>query len=259
MIPNASRVAKIQEVTIRGTVLRPQTAHWNPRTLRHRFVLGRSKDRYALFNDGSLSFFIGVKSLQPHITCVISDGDGVLSQINSVGAKVTITGFLRSSFEYPGFQSTANARIFEVNPIRSLEVDGEVWTFDLSHPSVVRDWTAELNETDERRKVQYWKGRDTFVFSNIGTEERGFFRVTGDVHDIKLNNGTSRPAWFVLNKENASRQIRVTCLQGTRPARVLRTLRSERVSVIGLRSLDLVRALEDRYRINLIAFDLEPL
>ena len=97
------------------------------------------------------------------------------------------------------------------------------------------------------------------MFSNIGTEERGFFRVTGDVHDIKLNNGTSRPAWFVLNKENASRQIRVTCLQGTRPARVLRTLRSERVSVIGLRSLDLVRALEDRYRINLIAFDLEPL
>ena len=83
--------------------------------------------------------------------------------------------------------------------------------------------------------------------------------MTGDVHDIKLNNGTSRPAWFVLNKENASRQIRVTCLQGTRPARVLRTLKSQRVSVIGLRSIDLVRALEDRYRINFIAFDLEPL
>jgi hypothetical protein len=189
----------------------------------------------------------------------MGDGDAVLSQINSVGAKVTITGFLRSSFEYPGLESTDYARIFEVNPMRSLEVDGEVWTFDLSHPAVVRDWTAELNETDECRNVQYWKGRDTFVFSNIGTEERGFFRVTGDVRDIKLNNGSSRPAWFVLNKENASRQIRVTCLQGTRPARVLRTLGSERVSVIGLRSIDLVRALEDRYRINFIAFDLEPL
>ena len=112
---------------------------------------------------------------------------------------------------------------------------------------------------DERRTVQYWKGSDTFVFSNVGTEERGFFRVTGEVHDIKLNIGTNRPAWFVLNKENASRQIHVTCLQGTRPARMLRTLKSARVSVIGLRSIDLVRALEDRYRINFVAYDLEPL
>ena len=110
---------------------------------------------------------------------------------------------------------------------------------------------------DER--VQYWKGSDTFVFSNIGSEARGLFRATGQVHDIKLNIGTNRPAWFVLNKENASRQLRVTCLQGTRPARLLRTLKSSRVSVIGLRSIDLVRALEDRYRINLIAFDLQPL
>jgi hypothetical protein len=231
MIPNASRLAKIQGITIRGTVLRPQTAHWDPRTLRQRLVSGRSKDRYIQLHDGSLSFFIGVKSLQPHVTCVMSDGEAVLSQINSVGAKVTITGFLRSSFEYPGLESTDNARIFEVNPIRTLEVDGEVWTFDLSHPSLVRNWPAELNEADERRKVQYWKGRDTFVFSNIGTEERGFFRVTGEVHDIKLNNGTSRPAWFVLNKGNATRQIRVTCLQGTRPARALRTLKSAPNSV----------------------------
>lgn len=33
--------------------------------------------------------------------------------------------------------------------------------------------------------------------------------AVGHIHDIKLNNGTNRPAWFVLNKENASRQIRV--------------------------------------------------
>ena len=83
--------------------------------------------------------------------------------------------------------------------------------------------------------------------------------MTGDVRDIKRNSGTSRPAWFVLNKGDATRQIRVTCLQGTRPARVLRTLKSQHVSVIGLRSIDLARALEDRYRINFIAFDLEPL
>jgi hypothetical protein len=188
-------------------------------------------------------------------------GSGLfVTWINSAGAKITVSGFLRSSFEQSGLGSTDNARIFEINPVRSLEFEGEVWNFDLVHPdSGVPDWTAALNEIDERRTVQYWKGSDTFVFSNVGTEERGFFRVTGEVHDIKLNTGTNRPAWFVLNRENASRQIRVTCLKGTRPARMLRTLKSVRVSVIGLRSIDLVRALEDRYRINFIAFDVEPL
>jgi hypothetical protein len=50
--------------------------------------------------------------------------------------------------------------------------------------------------------------------------------------------------------------LKVTCLQGTRAARQLRGLMSQRVTVVGLRSLDLARGLEDRYRVNLLATDI---
>ncbi len=239
IVPNASRLSKIQEVTIRGTVLRRQIAHWDPRALRHRISPGRSRGRYVLHSDGSLEICVGVRALQPHVTCVLSDGFAVLSRLNAAGAAVTISGFLRCSFAGSGLEATDNARIFELNPIRSVEIDGEVRSFDLNCPGPpVPDWTPALNELDEKRTVQYWKGSDTLVFSNIGSEGAGHFRATGEVQDIKLNIGTNRPAWFVLNSGNAaSRQMRVACLQGTRPDdSVLRRLKSSRVVVIGAKA-----------------------
>jgi hypothetical protein len=160
MIPNASRLSKIQEVTIRGTVLRKQNSHWDPSALRLRISSGRSSDHYTLRNDGSLEFCIGVKPSQPHVNYVLlNDGSALLSSVNFPGTRITVSGFLRCSLGTSGLEAMGNARIFELNPIRSVEIDGEVQTFDLScSEALVRDWTLALNEVDERRTVQYWKG-----------------------------------------------------------------------------------------------------
>ena len=123
----------------------------------------------------------------------------------------------------------------------------------------VKDWTPALNELDERRTVQYWKGRDTLVFSDVEIEEPEYVRVTGRVSDVTINVGTDRPAWFLLKAPAIARQVKVTCLQATKPSRQLRNLNSDEVSLVGLRSIDLARGLEDRYRINLLAIDLHPL
>jgi len=158
-----------------------------------------------------------------------------------------------------GFNDHNNAHIFEIHPVRTLEIDGELHSMEPSVPiSLIRDWTPQLNELDERREVRYWKGRDALVFSNVEIESNTYVWISGRASEITLNNSTNRPAWFILNSPQLQRQVKVTCVQGTRAARRLRDLGSSWVSVIGLRSIDLPRALEDRYRINLIAIDVEP-
>jgi hypothetical protein len=114
-----------------------------------------------------------------------------------------------------------------------------------------------LNEIDERREVRYWKGTDTLVFSDVKVEKEQYVRVRGEAIDIKLNVSTNRPAWFILTSAEITRQVKVTCLQGTNAARQLRDLKPAQISVTGLRSIDLARALEDRYRINLMAIDIQ--
>jgi len=153
-----------------------------------------------------------------------------------------------------------NAHIFEIHPVQTVEINDEMHSFELDVArSLIQDWNPELNELDERRVVRYWKGADSLVFSNIEAEGATYVRVTGDVSDITLNSGAIRPSWFILHGPTLGRQIKVTCLKGTRVGRQLRDLRSKQISVVGLRSIDLAKALEDRYRINLLAVDLQAL
>jgi hypothetical protein len=258
-IPHASQLAKIQEITLRGIFLKNQTTRWNPGLLNRSISQGRKSGRYLLRDDGSVEFCIGTKALQPHIVCRLFDASPWLFLLNeSIGKRIAVAGYLRCSFEMAGFGNHDNAHIFEIHPIHTLEIDGQLHSMELSVPnSLVRAWTPELSELDERRELRYWKGRDALVFSNVATERDTYVRVSGQASEITLNNSTNRPAWFLLSSLQLQRQVKVTCLQGTRAARRLRDLTSTSVSVIGLRSIDLARALEDRYRINLIAFDVE--
>jgi len=55
--------------------------------------------------------------------------------------------------------------------IERLENGGELRSIELGVPiSKVQDWTPELNDLDERRGTQHWKGSDTLVFSDIDIE-----------------------------------------------------------------------------------------
>jgi len=253
-------LAKIQQVTVRGILLKNQFIAWDRRTAKRRISVGKRKGQYELQEDGSLQFCLGFRSLQPHIVCRLHDAVPWLFRFNqAIGQRISVAGFLRSSFGNPGFRGTDDAHIFEICPIQSLEIGGELRSIELGVPiSKVQDWTPELNDLDERRGTQYWKGSDTPVFSDIHIEEPNYVRLTGRVSDVTLNVSTDRPAWFILNSPAVARQLKITCLQGTRACRQLRHLRSGETSVIGVRSVDLGRALEDRYRINLLAVDLQP-
>ncbi len=235
VIPEASRLAKIQESTVRGILLRNQLVEM--RMLKRRLLIGKRGGQYLPREDGSLEFCLGVRSLQPHIVCRLHDASPWLLRFNeAIGRRISVGGFLRCSFNHPGFGVHENAHVFEIHPVRTVEIDGELQSFELNVPnSAVQDWTAELNEIDERRQVQYWKGSDTLEFSHVEVEKHEYVGVTGHVCDIKLNLSTGRPAWFILTSTDIARQVKVTCLQGTRVARQLRDLTSTQITVIGLR------------------------
>lgn len=176
----------------------------------------------------------------------------------SIGQEIAVSGFLRCSFNKAGFDRRENARIFEIHPVRTVAIDGELHSFELSTPaSSVTDWAAGMGDLDERCKVRYWKGTDTLVSSPVNVEREEFVQVAGEVRDITLNISTKRPAWFMLNNAEIGRQLKVVCLQGTNAVRQLRDLRAQTASVIGLRSVDLSKALEDRYRITMLGFDIQ--
>lgn len=142
--------------------------------------------------------------------------------------------------------------------MRTVEFDGEMHSVELHAPtSEVQEWTPDLSDLDQRRNVRYWKGSDMLVFSHIDVEGQQYVHLAGRVSDITLNVSTNRAAWFILENAEIGRQVKVTCLQGTRVVRQLRDLDSTEVRVIGLRSIDLAKALEDRYRINLVAIDIQ--
>jgi hypothetical protein len=73
VIPQASQLAKIQEITVRGTLLKNQVVTWDPRVMKRRVAIGKRGGRYALQDEGGLEFCIGVKPLQPHIVCRFQD------------------------------------------------------------------------------------------------------------------------------------------------------------------------------------------
>jgi hypothetical protein len=259
-IPHASQLLKIQEITVRGILLQNQSMTWKPLLLKRRVVMGKQSGRYSLQQDGSIAFCIGIKSLQPHIVCRLHRAAPWLFRLNQlIGERVAVGGFLRCSFDDAGFNVGDNAHIFEIHPVRNLEIGGQLHGFELEVAAPgVQDWSAELSKLDERREVRYWKGSDSLVFSNIDAETSNYVRVAGYASDITLNVSTNRPAWFILSSTNIARQVKVKCLQGTRAAFQLRDLGSTRLRVIGLRSIDLARALEGRYRINLLAIHIEP-
>lgn len=244
---------------VRGILLKKQLASWEPRTLKHRVTLGKRGGQYFLEEDGSLMFYVGVRYLQPHIVCRIQDGLPWLLRLKqSTGMKVSVGGFLRCSFDSAGFDPNDNAHIFEIHPVRNVEIAGELHSCELDVPARwIQDWTADLNRLDERREVRYWKGTDMLVFTNIEAEREKYVRVSGHVSDVTLNVSTNRPTWFILTSADVARQVKVTCLQGTRAAHQLRSLNSAQVTVVGLRSIDLARALEERYRINLLAIEIQ--
>ena len=260
VLQRASRLVGVEQVTVSGRLLKNQIIHADPKTGRRRIVLGPERGKYIIREDGSLRFCLGVKQFQSHISCELTEGAALALLLNkTVGQKVTVSGFLHCLFDEPGFQPTEDAHLFQIHPVRAISLSGSLLSFDSAAPgrSAVQEWTSTLSERDDRIQVQYWKGTDTLVFSNVGGREQRYVRVSGGIRNLKLNLNRNRAAWFTFDSPQIGKPVRVSCLQGTNAASQLQNLQSDRVSMVALRHVDLNEALKDRYAIRLLAIDMQ--
>jgi len=265
VVPNASKLTSLQDVTVNGTLLKKQLLTLNRQSNQRSARLAAGQGKYgAEAGDGDLHFCLGVKQLQPHIACELQNAKAFVPLFNqSIGAKIAVSGFFRCMFEHPGFRSNDDAHIFEIHPVRAVSIGGALHSFDVDIPeqSAIHTWTSPhpLNQQDNRIQVAYDKAKDTLTFSNMDGQDENYVQVSGKITQVKLNAASSRPASFTFDSQEIGHTVQGHCLQGTSAARQLRALAAPAdVSIIALRNIDLAQALKNRYVISLLAIDIKP-
>ncbi|HVH15167.1 MAG TPA: hypothetical protein VNA15_05545, partial [Candidatus Angelobacter sp.] len=144
IVPNASKLATLQEVSVDGILLPKQSIQLDPRTNK-RTITAIPVGYTINASDGDLHFDLGTRTLQPHITCELQNATPHLSQFrNSVGQPITVDGFFRCLFEHPGFLSNDDAHIFEIHPVRAVVLGGKSQNFDIAIPNQksIHTWTS---------------------------------------------------------------------------------------------------------------------
>jgi len=261
-VPNASALAALQDVTVTGNLLKKQVIALDSIAGRRQVSLGARRGTYGIETDGDLHFCLGVRPLQPHITCELQNAKAWLATFQSaVGQPISVAGFFRCLFEHPGFDSNDDAHIFEVHPVRAVTLGGQILTSNVDIPEQrsIHTWTSPhpLNDQDGRIRVGYDPGKDTWTFTNMDGKDENYVRVAGLISNVNLNVGGGAPATFTLTSPDVGHPIRTICLQGTTAARQLRQLASTSVSMVALRNIDLRQALANQYVINLLAIDIQ--
>jgi hypothetical protein len=134
IVPNASKLATLQDVTASGTLLKKQLVRLTGADQREA-RLAANNGAYTIEGDGDLHFDLGTEQLQPHVPCELQNARDWLARFkNSVGASITVSGFFRCLFEHPGFRSNDDAHIFEIHPVRAVSIDGQMQAFDVDIP-----------------------------------------------------------------------------------------------------------------------------
>lgn len=263
VVPGASSLAALQVVTVSGTLLKKQTIAIEPTTGRRTVSLGAHGGAYGIEADGDLHFCLGVKPLQPHITCEVQHATPWLSTFQgSVGQPIAATGFFRCLFEHPGFHPNDDAHIFEIHPVYAASLAGNSPTFDVGLPDAasIHTWTSPhlLNVQDGKIRVAYDRKADTLTFTNMDGQDENYVRVPGTVGQVRPSPGGTAPASFTLTSPDIGHPIEVLVLPGTNAATQLARLATTDVVLVALRGIDLARALAGRYVIRLLAIDIQP-
>jgi hypothetical protein len=239
---------------------RPPTVSLDKLLAKRRIAVAKGGGRYSIRDDGSLGICLGIRQLQSHIVCRFQRGlDWQWLFNDAVGERITVSGFLRCSFAEAGFQRDHDAHIFEIHPVHAVSIRGELHSIEAGIPERdrIQLWTSELAARDAQIEVQYWKGSDILVFRKIEGEDTGYVQLAGQVLEITLIGSRTRVGRLTLSTPVTKRKIQVYCLPGTRAAWQLRQLKSADVSIVGLRNIDLSEALQDRFKVNLIAIDIQ--
>lgn len=263
IVPRASQLASLQDVTVMGTLLKKQVITLAPGTGKRDVSLGADDGAYGLEADGDLHFCLGVKPLQPHLTCEVQHAASWLPEFKaSVGEPATASGFFRCLFEHPGFDANDDAHIFEIHPVYSASLAGKTRAFDvgLPDPESIHTWTSPhpLNAQDDQIRVTYDGTTDTLVFADMDGQDENYVRVPGTVSAVQPSPGGTRPATFTLASPDIGHPIQVLALPQTNAAKQLSQLTATSVSLVGLRDIDLAKSLAGHYVIRLLAIDLQP-
>ena len=269
-VPQASRLAQLQDVTVSGTLLKKQRVTLDPTTNRRTITLGGQNGIYTQEQDGDLHFCLGTQQGAVHIPCELQNAAQWISTFNaSTGQDMNVSGFFRCLFEHPGFHSNDDAHIFEIHPVRAVTLNGVIQPFDVDSPdpASIHTWQTphDLNQTDNSITVIYHNSDDTLTFSGMEGMDENYISVSGQMSDIQLNAGNAGPSSFtftspdILDQNQHQRPLQVYCMQGTTAALQLSHLQAggtSSISLIGLRNIDLAQALRGQYVINLLAIDM---
>ena len=263
VIPKASKLAVLNDVTVSGKLLKKQLVKLDLSTGKRTPAVATGGGAYkAESGDGDLHFCLGIKQGQPHIACELQNAKAFLSTFNNaIGQTISVSGFFRCMFEHPGFRANDDAHVFEIHPVRAVSFGGSIQSFNVDIPEqkAIHTWTAphNLNDQDNHITVRYDKAKDTLTFSGMDGQDENYVRVSGTVSNMKLNAGAVTPASFVLGSPDIGHPIQVYVLQGTNAARQLRQLTVTAVQMVVLRNIDLGQALKNKYVINLLAIDIQ--
>jgi hypothetical protein len=178
-----------------------------------------------------------------------------------VGGQISVSGFFRCLFEHPGFRANDDAHIFEIHPVRAVDLGSGIQSFDVDVPEqrAIHSWTAprKLSDQDNRIQVAYDDSQDALTFKGMSGGDENYIQVSGNVSAIDLREAGGAPATFTFSSDEIGHPVQVLCLQSTSAAHQLRQLASETVTMIGLRNIDLGEALNGHYVINMLAIDIQ--
>ncbi len=263
IVPNVSRLAALQDTTVKGTLLKKQFVTLDPTTNRRTATLAKGGGQYVSeAGDGDLHFCLGVRQGQPHIACELQNAKAWVKMFNQARNKtISVSGFFRCMFEHPGFRRNDDAHIFEIHPVRAVDLAGKLLAFNVDIPEqrAIHTWKAphDLNQQDNRVQVKYNKAKDTLTFTNMDGMDENYVNVKGGVSKVQLNPKGTQPASFLFTSVDIKHPVQAYCLQGTTAARQLRQLKKKTISMIALRNIDLGQALKNKYVINLLAIDIQ--
>jgi hypothetical protein len=266
IVPKASQLAALQEVTITGTLLKKQIVTLDLASGKRTANLAAHDGEYKPTpGDGDLHFCLGTKQLSPHVACELQNAKAFIPLFkNAVGSKISVTGFFRCLFEHPGFRANDDAHCFEIHPVRAVTINGTTQPFDVDVPDQdsIHTWVDPnpLNDQDSRIKVKYDKTKDTLTFDHMAGQDENYVRVSGSISQIKLSSIATKLSSFVLTSAEIGHPITAYCMSGTTAVAQLNALKkigATQVDTVVLRNIDLPQALKGKYTINLLAIDIK--
>ena len=270
-VQNMARLASLVEVQVTGVLLKKQLAIEIDQDGHRTFRLSgganaTDKGKYTrTTGDGDLHFCLGTKNDEVHIPCEIQMvTNEMLKLINdSRDQRISVTGFFRCLFEHAGINQNQNTdcHIFEIHPVRALTIAGETHTFEVDSPDdagVHDDWERDgvsLSTTDSQISIQ--PSGQTLVFTGMPTDTKGgdvnYVRVRGRVSNVRRMASEGGVVRFTFNSVAIGHTIQGICLPHTTASRDVQDAGGTEVTLTALRNIDLKKALNGEYQINVLA------